>query len=118
MDNKKIAIISALVVALAGCTSTPVRLTQTSAEDLAEYDYKKLPEMTTGAASFALFYLIPIKAGSCELRARNDMLKRSGADDIINPSISSSYVWTPAGAIHRIKITATPIIINKKKKRS
>ena len=110
---RSIVIAACLLITL-GCSSHPTQLTQITPENLSQYEYTTLPETRAGAAGFALFGIIPISYTHREERARSKILELSGADDIINPSISSSYFITPVGVVSRITITATPIIIEKK----
>lgn len=103
-----------LVLLVSACSSSPLRLTQTDIDELHERGYTELPTAKSSAGGFILFNIIPIRIASCELRARDAILMKSGGDDIIDPQISSAYTWTPIGSIHRIKLTATPIVLGKK----
>lgn len=108
-------IIIVLFFSVVGCSSDPLKLTETDLGMLNNYDYKELRRMTVSASSIVFLGIIPIKMGGRELRARNAILERSGGDDIINPLVSSGYHWTPIGGIYTITLTATPIIKGKLK---
>lgn len=98
-----------IAVILAGCYSNPVKLSETDIEDLPNYNYEKLPKKTISASGFILFDIIPLGMTGREKRARQAIIEQSGADDIINPAISSAFRWTPIGSVYTITITATPI---------
>ena len=100
------------VLTLAGCSSRPLPLTQIQENTFS--DYQKLPRISSTATSFAFLGLIPFRFTSREIRARNDILRRSGGLDIINPEVSSSYVWTPIGPFVSFTLEATPITIERK----
>ena len=96
-----------LLLTIVGCSSHPVQLTHIKENTLSEYE--KLPRANVSAHSFALFGVIPISFTTREVRARNELLRISGGTDIIDPSVSSKYIWTPIGPIVRFTLEATPI---------
>ncbi|HHG3569976.1 TPA: hypothetical protein ACPV0A_001427 [Vibrio parahaemolyticus] len=104
---KSAFILMLATVAIVGCSSRPTKIT--TMETGVPADYEALPITQASAFSFDLFNVIPIRRGSREVRAREDVLKKSGGEDIINPMISSGFFWTPIGNFERITIQGTPI---------
>ena len=96
-----------LTFILCGCSSHPLQLTQHNTQKTG--DYEKLPRIRASSTGFALLGIIPINFSSREIRARNSLLIRSGGDDIIEPAVSSKYLWTPIGSFVRFTLEATPI---------
>ena len=113
MKNYINVLVAILVLTLAGCSSHPLQLRETQENNLKEY--KKLPRVSVTATSFAFIGIIPFRFTSREVRARNEILRRSGGSDIIDPEVSSSYVWTPIGPFVSFTLEATPIVREIKK---
>jgi len=90
-----------------GCGSQPTTLTRINLQKLDQYE--TLPREAATANGFALFGIIPIRMTSRESRVRTAILQKSGGEDIIEPSISSGYIWTPVGSVYRFRMEATPI---------
>lgn len=105
---KTFAVIVLSTAIITGCSSSkPMKITNMTTGVPANYD--ALPITQGTAFGFTLFNVIPIRQGSREVRAKNDILKQSGGDDIINPSVSSGFFWTPIGNFERITLQGTPI---------
>ncbi len=105
--NKVLAAVVFTVLLLSGCSSRPLVLT--SEQDLTSIQYQELPRMKVSASSFIILGVIPVRFSSREVRARNRLLEISGGTDLINPSVSSRYFWTPIGPIVKFTLEATPI---------
>lgn len=104
---KPAILLAIAAVTVSGCSSAPMRIT--NLETQVPDGYEALPIAKTSSYHFTLFDIIPIGHTSRERKARAALLKETGADDIINPEISSGFVWTPIGNFERITLQGTPI---------
>lgn len=105
--NKILIAVVFTVLFLSGCSSRPLVLT--NEQDLTSTQYQQLPRVKVSASSFIILGVIPVRFSSREVRARNRLLEISGGTDLINPSVSSRYFWTPIGPIVKFTLEATPI---------
>lgn len=109
--HKAIALSMAILVS--GCSSHPVQFS--NFDETNGRTFKRLPKKTVSSSSFALFNIIHFGATSREIKIKDALLSRSGADALIDIEISSKHVWVVVGDISTLRVTAVPIKFTDKK---
>jgi len=94
-DMKKLFSIILIFLFLTSCASLPQRLSSTPLPA----EYKELGETSCKACSYLLFGFIPIKFKNMPVRAHNCAVELKNGSQLINPTISESWYWTPLGPI-------------------
>ena len=82
-----------MTVLLAGCSGSPVRLSNAPAPA----DHKSLGAQSCKSCGLQLFGVIPIRTRNVTENAYQCALEAVGGDEMIRPSVTNSWFWTPVG---------------------
>ena len=88
---KKI-MVALVVLALAGCSSMPVRF-PTPPNQLEGKDYKVLGESEGSSVGIMLFNIIPINQNDRFQKAYDEAVQKLGGDRLLNPQIEERWYW-------------------------
>jgi len=89
---KKLLIVL-VVLALAGCSSMPVKFPAPLDNQVEGRDYKVLGESEGNSVGMLLFGLIPINQNSRFEKAYDEAVQKLGGDRLLNPTIEERWWW-------------------------
>jgi hypothetical protein len=96
-------IIFSLLMALAGCTGSPVKFASVPQQS---YDFSKGRPVTASACGFQLLLVIPISTNDRAERAYSDLVSKTVGEYITNISVQESWYWAFVGTVYCTEMQA------------
>nr|WP_249684631.1 MULTISPECIES: hypothetical protein [Pseudomonas] len=103
----KVVACGLFVLALAGCTGTPMKTQQYNADQ-----YTVIGHSEASATGLLVLGIIPVRQNSRFVRAQNAAIKAKGGDAMINTQVQENWFWAWVLTGYTTKVSGDVVKLN------